>query len=77
MEFSAKQIAEFIQGRVEGDENTTINTFAKIEIYPLSLRDPIEHRSGERGSGFGASRKCYAHQGEERLRERCQTVAVV
>lgn len=31
MEFSAKQIAEFIQGRVEGDENTTINTFAKIE----------------------------------------------
>ena len=31
MEFTAKQIAEFIQGRVEGDENTTINTFAKIE----------------------------------------------
>lgn len=31
MEFSAKQIAEFIQGHVEGDENTTVNTFAKIE----------------------------------------------
>lgn len=31
MEFSAKQIAEFIQGRVEGDENATVNTFAKIE----------------------------------------------
>ena len=31
MEFIAKQIAEFIQGRVEGDENATINTFAKIE----------------------------------------------
>ena len=31
MEFTAKQIAEFIQGRVEGDENATINTFAKIE----------------------------------------------
>ena len=31
MEFTAKQIAEFIQGRVEGDENATDNTFAKIE----------------------------------------------
>ena len=31
MEFSAKQIAELIQGRVEGDENATINDFAKIE----------------------------------------------
>ena len=31
MEFTAKQIAEFIQGRVEGDENATINNFAKIE----------------------------------------------
>ena len=30
MEFTAKQIAEFIQGRVEGDENATVNTFAKI-----------------------------------------------
>ena len=31
MEFTAKQIAELIQGRVEGDENASINTFAKIE----------------------------------------------
>lgn len=31
MEFTAKQIAEFIQGRVEGDENAPINSFAKIE----------------------------------------------
>ena len=31
MEFTAKQIAELIQGRVEGDENTAVNTFAKIE----------------------------------------------
>ena len=31
MEFTAKQIAELIQGRVEGDENATVNTFAKIE----------------------------------------------
>ena len=31
MEFTAKQIAEFIQGRVEGDENAAIHTFAKIE----------------------------------------------
>ena len=31
MEFTAKQIAEYVQGRVEGNENATINTFAKIE----------------------------------------------
>ena len=31
MEFTAKQIAEFVQGRIEGDENATVNTFAKIE----------------------------------------------
>lgn len=31
MEFSAKQIAQFIQGRVEGNEDATVNTFAKIE----------------------------------------------
>ncbi len=31
MEFSAKQIASFINGRVEGDENATVNSFAKIE----------------------------------------------
>lgn len=31
MEFSAKQIAQFVQGGIEGDENATVNTFAKIE----------------------------------------------
>lgn len=31
MEFTAKQIAGFIQGTVEGDENATVHTFAKIE----------------------------------------------
>lgn len=31
MEFTAKQIAEFINGRVEGDEQAAVNTFAKIE----------------------------------------------
>ena len=31
MEFAAKQIAEFIHGRIEGDENTTVSSFAKIE----------------------------------------------
>ena len=31
MEFTAKQIAQFIQGSIEGDENVTINTFAKRE----------------------------------------------
>lgn len=31
MEFTAKQIAEFVQGKIEGDENASVNTFAKIE----------------------------------------------
>jgi UDP-3-O-[3-hydroxymyristoyl] glucosamine N-acyltransferase len=31
MEFTAKQIADFINGRVEGDENAAVHTFAKIE----------------------------------------------
>ena len=31
MEFTAKQIADMIGGKVEGNENATINTFAKIE----------------------------------------------
>ena len=31
MEFTAQQIAQFVQGRVEGDENAAVNSFAKIE----------------------------------------------
>lgn len=31
MEFSAKQIATFIQGEIVGDEDATVHTFAKIE----------------------------------------------
>ncbi len=31
MEFSAKQIAEYIQGVIVGDENAVVHTFAKIE----------------------------------------------
>ena len=31
MEFSAKQIAEYLGGTVEGDENASVKTFAKIE----------------------------------------------
>lgn len=31
MEFTAKQIAQLIQGHVEGNENAAISTFAKIE----------------------------------------------
>lgn len=31
MEFTAKQIAELIQGRVEGNENAAVHDFAKIE----------------------------------------------
>ena len=31
MEFTARQIAEFIGGRIEGNENAAVHTFAKIE----------------------------------------------
>lgn len=31
MEFTAKQIADFVQGRIEGDENAKVNSFSKIE----------------------------------------------
>jgi len=31
MDFTAKQIAAFVEGRVEGDDNATVNSFAKIE----------------------------------------------
>jgi len=31
MEFTAKQIADYIQGRIEGDEQATVCTFSKIE----------------------------------------------
>lgn len=31
MEFTAKQIAQFVQGEIVGDENATVHTFAKIE----------------------------------------------
>lgn len=31
MEFTANQIAQFINGKVEGDENARVSTFAKIE----------------------------------------------
>lgn len=31
MEFTAKQIAEFVQGHIEGNENAAVHTFAKIE----------------------------------------------
>jgi UDP-3-O-[3-hydroxymyristoyl] glucosamine N-acyltransferase len=31
MEFTAKQIAELLNGRIEGDENVVVNNFSKIE----------------------------------------------
>ena len=31
MEFTAKQIADFVHGRVEGNENAVVSSFSKIE----------------------------------------------
>ena len=31
MEFTAKQIAQYIGGKIEGNEDATVHTFAKIE----------------------------------------------
>ena len=39
MQFTAKQIAEFIGGRVEGNEQATVSTFAKIEEATEGLKD--------------------------------------
>ena len=52
MEFSAKQIATFIQGEIVGDENVTVHTFAKIEevkpqIYILYLRNQSQYCTGK------------------------------
>ena len=38
MQFSAAQIAELIQGRIEGDPNTLVNSFGKIEEEQLKSR---------------------------------------
>ena len=43
MEFSAKQIAAFIQGEIIGDENATVHTFAKIEEDRKSTRLNSSH----------------------------------
>jgi UDP-3-O-[3-hydroxymyristoyl] glucosamine N-acyltransferase len=48
MEFSAKQIADMVQGRVEGNPDTLIHTFSKIE-------------QGEEGSISFISNPKYAH----------------
>jgi len=48
MEFTAKQLAELLQGRVEGDENTAVSTFAKIE-------------EGKKGALSFLSNKKYVH----------------
>ena len=40
MEFTAKQIADLIQGKVEGNEQATVRTFAKIEEGVSFLSNP-------------------------------------
>ena len=42
MEFTAKQIAQFVQGVIEGDENASVTTFTKIEEgVPGAISLPI------------------------------------
>ena len=49
MEFSAKQIAAFIQGEIIGDENATVHTFAKIEEgMPGAISFPNIHLTSTR-----------------------------
>lgn len=48
MELTAKQIAELLQGEVEGDEQTLVNTFAKIEegeLGALSFLSNLKYAS--------------------------------
>ena len=37
MEFSAKQIAEYIQGVIVGDENATVHTFSRIRNIHITF----------------------------------------
>ena len=37
MEFKAGQIAQLIEGKIEGDENAVVNSFAKIEDNEMFL----------------------------------------
>ena len=46
MEFSIKQIAEYLNAEVVGDENLKLNNLSKIE-------ESLEYDSAEASSGFG------------------------
>ena len=61
MEFTAKQIASFIGGKVEGDENATVHTFAGASSYGTVIIFPHNralhpegflHPRGVAGSGL-------------------------
>ena len=68
MEFTAKQIAELIQGKVEGNENATVNTFAKIEE---GVPGAISFLSNPKYTHFiyetKSSVSCYTYPRKERL----------
>ena len=78
MEFSAKQIAEFVGGKVEGDELATVNSFAKIEegkkgaISFLSNMKYLHYIYDTESSivlvDDAVTDKGYSYQGEKRLR---------
>ena len=72
MQFTAKQIADFIGGRVEGNENATVSTFAKIEegkegAITFLSNPKYTPYIYERGRSTGEARQRYAHSCEERL----------
>ena len=65
MEFSAKQIAEYIQGIIVGDENATVHTFAKIEE---GVPGAISFLSNPKYTHYIYD-KSYLNQGRQRLRK--------
>ena len=74
MEFTAKQIADFIGGRVEGDDNATVHTFSKIEegtkgsitflsnpIHTVYLRHQGKYCSCQQRFGTGPPCRSHTH----------------
>ena len=69
MEFTAKAIAEFLNGEVIGDPETKVNNIAKIEDYIIDNKKQkvIVHRKGATrafGPGFKELPKAYQNVGQ-------------
>ena len=76
MEFTAKQIAEMIGGRVEGNADATVNTFAKIEEGKEGAAEEVADARAEGGQSKARDvLVCAERYGQEAVDEGHQTAA--